>query len=182
MSTKQEEKQSQKDTQIRRRNRIVNRIGYFLLIIAALAYIAPYLSGHIVYRKSRYCTAAESDARSIAALVGDYFSIPTHTQIKTSDIDYIPSQIFAEFIKVYEFKEWDSSLPFNRNDYSPTIYKISGIKFRSSLRKGGVNIVLFRGPNISTEDADDKSAWLLYKGYKTYAISEINTLYKEVIQ
>ena len=91
MNTKQEEKQSQKDTQIRRKNRIVNRIGYFLLIIAALAYIAPYLSGHIVYRKSRYCTAAESDARSIAALVGDYFSIPTHTQIKTSDIDYIPS-------------------------------------------------------------------------------------------
>lgn len=93
-------------------------------------------------------------------------------RVADSDIDYIPTQIFTEFIRIYQFRE--------RNNIStdiqlPSSYKIDGVKFKSSLKKGGINIVLFKGLEISTEHKDSSSdAWLLYKGLKEHIITEIN--------
>ncbi|MBM3436518.1 MAG: RES domain-containing protein [Bacteroidetes bacterium] len=98
-------------------------------------------------------------------------------RIADSEIDYIPTQIFSEFIRVYQFKDWNN---ISNSIQQPTNYKIGGIKFKSSLKKGGINIVLFKGPEISTEHKDSNSdAWLLYKGerLKKHVITEIKVIY-----
>ncbi len=92
-------------------------------------------------------------------------------RVADSEIDYIPTQIFTEFIRVYQFKEWNN---ISTSDQLPTTYKMDGIKFKSSLKKGGINIVLFKGQEISIEHKDSSSdAWLLYKGLKEHIITEI---------
>ena len=60
-----------------------------IAIIGILAAIA--IPNFIAYRNKAFCSAAESDAKSIAAEIADYFSIPAHTQIATADINYVPS-------------------------------------------------------------------------------------------
>jgi type IV pilus assembly protein PilA len=58
-----------------------------IAIIGILAAIA--IPNFIAYRNKAFCSAAESDAKSIAGVIADYFSIPTHTDIATNDItDY----------------------------------------------------------------------------------------------
>ena len=58
-----------------------------IAIIGILAAIA--IPNFIAYRNKAFCSAAESDAKSIAAAIADYFSIPTHTAIDTADITAI---------------------------------------------------------------------------------------------
>lgn len=60
-----------------------------IAIIGILAAIA--IPNFIAYRNKSFCSAVESDANGIAAEIADYFSIPTHTQIETADINYNPS-------------------------------------------------------------------------------------------
>ena len=55
-----------------------------IAIIGILAAIA--IPNFISYRNKAFCSAAESDANSIAAAVADYFSIPSHTAIAAGDI------------------------------------------------------------------------------------------------
>ena len=50
-----------------------------IAIIGILAAIA--IPNFIAYRNKSFCSAAESDAKGIAAALADYFSIPAHTQI-----------------------------------------------------------------------------------------------------
>lgn len=50
-----------------------------IAIIGILAAIA--IPNFISYRNKSFCTAAESDANSVAAALGDYFSVPTITQL-----------------------------------------------------------------------------------------------------
>lgn len=59
-----------------------------IAIIGILAAIA--IPNFIAYRNKSYCTRVEADADNIAASVGEYFSIPTHTTIATGDQSYIP--------------------------------------------------------------------------------------------
>lgn len=48
------------------------------------------------------------------------------------------------------------------------------ILFKSSVMKDGINLVLFRGPDISTTDNTTfKDAWLIYKEKKTHQVIEI---------
>lgn len=47
-------------------------------------------------------------------------------------LEYVPTQVFCEFIK---------------NNYWK--HPVHGIRYKSALRKGGVSVVLFRGPEIS---------------------------------
>ena len=55
-----------------------------IAIIGILAAIA--IPNFIAYRNKAFCSAAESDAKSIAATIADYFSIPAHTNIATNDV------------------------------------------------------------------------------------------------
>ena len=50
-----------------------------IAIIGILAAIA--IPNFISYRNKAFCSAAESDAKSIAAAIADYFAIPAHTLI-----------------------------------------------------------------------------------------------------
>ncbi len=52
-----------------------------IAIIGILAAIA--IPNFIAYRNKAFCSAAESDARSIAAGLSDYFSIAAHTVLPT---------------------------------------------------------------------------------------------------
>jgi prepilin-type N-terminal cleavage/methylation domain-containing protein len=60
-----------------------------IAIIGILAAIA--IPNFIAYRNKAFCSAAETDASSVAAAIADYFSIPSHTAIATADIGYTPS-------------------------------------------------------------------------------------------
>jgi type IV pilus assembly protein PilA len=53
-----------------------------IAIIGILAAIA--VPNFISYRNKTFCSATESDARSVAAGVADYFAIPSHTQLPAS--------------------------------------------------------------------------------------------------
>jgi len=55
-----------------------------IAIIGILAAIA--IPNFIAYRNKAFCSAAESDAKSIAGVIADYFSIPTHTDVETNDL------------------------------------------------------------------------------------------------
>ncbi|CAK8721774.1 Prepilin-type N-terminal cleavage/methylation domain-containing protein [Candidatus Electrothrix gigas] len=50
-----------------------------IAIIGILAAVA--IPNFIAYRDKAFCSAAESDAKSIAATLADYFAIPTHTSL-----------------------------------------------------------------------------------------------------
>ena len=60
-----------------------------IAIIGILAAIA--IPNFIAYRNKAFCSAAESDAKNVAAAIADYFSIPTHTDIVDGDIAYTGS-------------------------------------------------------------------------------------------
>ncbi|MFC1876041.1 type IV pilin protein [Thermodesulfobacteriota bacterium] len=73
-----------------------NKHGFTLIelmiviaIIGILAAIA--IPNFIAYRNKAFCSAAESDAKSIAADIADYFAIPAHTDIATADVGYSAS-------------------------------------------------------------------------------------------
>lgn len=76
-----------------------------------------------------------------------------------ADIEYLPTQALTEYIR-----------------YNPKTY-IDGIKFISCMRKGGVNIVLFKGQDISYKTKDP---WLKYLRKSKYKIDEVNLKPKEV--
>jgi type IV pilus assembly protein PilA len=61
-----------------------NKKGFTLIelmiviaIIGILAAIA--IPNFIEYRNKSFCSKAESDANNVAAIIADYFAIPTHT-------------------------------------------------------------------------------------------------------
>ncbi len=96
-----------------------------------------------------------------------------------SDVEYVPTQVFTEFIKSFDFDMTFSKYGSDNNEDDPVI--LDGLLFPSSLKTGGQNIVLFRGPNISTEDTLNKGdAWLLYKGCTEIEIIEVAVSWNSV--
>ncbi|MBW2066110.1 MAG: RES domain-containing protein [Deltaproteobacteria bacterium] len=92
-------------------------------------------------------------------------------------IEYIPAQVFTEFIKTVNFKD-HFYLPGD-NGKEADVY-MNGMQYKSSIRKGGINIVLFRGPDISTDSPEKgKKPWLLYKGKKKYAVTDLRVTVEE---
>lgn len=87
------------------------------------------------------------------------------------EIEYVPSQVFTEFIATHNFREnW---LYIDESGSEADVF-LGGIMFKSSIRKDGVNITLFRGPDISTDSASEiEDAWLLYKGSSRYRVNKI---------
>ena len=55
-----------------------------IAIIGILAAIA--IPNFIAYRNKAFCSATESDAKSIAGVIADYFSIPAHTAISNANV------------------------------------------------------------------------------------------------
>jgi type IV pilus assembly protein PilA len=55
-----------------------------IAIIGILAAIA--IPNYISYRNKSFCSQAESDANSVAGAISNYFAIPAHTQIGTTDL------------------------------------------------------------------------------------------------
>lgn len=108
----------------------------------------------------------------------NYFVTEIAKPIRVSDfqIDYLPTQVFTEFLRRFKFRE------HYFESQTDSTFTIDGIKYRSSLTEDGVNIVLFRGADISTDDSDKfTDEWLLFKGSKKYEITSINTKYKMLI-
>jgi len=89
------------------------------------------------------------------------------------EIDYVPTQAFTEFLRLWDFKDlmyYTENKPFY----------INGMQFNSSLRDGGKNVILFRGPEISLPPKYTGSLvpqekidpWLSFKGSLTYEVTE----------
>ena len=89
-----------------------------------------------------------------------------------NEIEYIPTQVFTEFIKTTNFRSHYYS-PDSSGNKSDVF--IDGVLFKSSVMKDGINLVLFRGPEISSTDkGSPKGAWLLYKGKEIRQVTEIS--------
>lgn len=85
------------------------------------------------------------------------------------EIDYVPTQIFTEFLKLQKFNEnfYSGGPDNNRESY------IDGLQFNSSLRENGKNLVLFKGPEISIRTNPDDEIWLSYQCSKTYKVAKV---------
>ena len=62
-----------------------------IAIIGILAAIA--IPNFISYRNKSFCSVAESDARNMAAAIGDYFSIPTHFDVPDTGREFVRSHL-----------------------------------------------------------------------------------------
>ena len=91
------------------------------------------------------------------------------------DILYVPTQVFTEFIRFHRFREPLFADAFgDQPSRIPEAFNIDGIMFPSSLRTGGTNMVLFRGPEISVpQHAHSIDAWLRYHGHSIYEVRGI---------
>ena len=58
-----------------------------IAIIGILAAIA--IPNFIAYRNKAFCSATESDAKSLAGVIADYFSIPAHTAISNANMQLL---------------------------------------------------------------------------------------------
>jgi prepilin-type N-terminal cleavage/methylation domain-containing protein len=58
-----------------------------IAIIGILAAIA--IPNFINYRNKSFCSAAESDANSVAAVIADYFAIPEHIDLPPANGDHV---------------------------------------------------------------------------------------------
>ena len=95
-----------------------------------------------------------------------------------ADIEHTPTQVFTEFIRMREFQE-RLFLPGEEQEVES--FRVQGIIFRSSLKKEGTNIVLFKGPDISTEKHEENpKALLLFKGYSIYKVTDIELNYVQM--
>ena len=56
-----------------------------IAIIGILAAIA--IPNFIAYRNKAFCSSAESDAKSVAAAIADYFAVPTRTDTPAAGTD-----------------------------------------------------------------------------------------------
>jgi hypothetical protein len=87
------------------------------------------------------------------------------------ELEYVPSQVFTEFIAAQNFR--DNWLYIDESGNESDVF-LNGVMFKSSIRAEGINITLFRGPDISKVFSDETgAAWLLYKGFCRYRVSEI---------
>jgi hypothetical protein len=102
-----------------------------------------------------------------------HFATEVSKHVRRSDdqIDYVPTQILTEFLKSKNFRNHYLSL--DENGQKIDVF-LNGILFQSSVKRDGKNLVLFRGPDISIQDREPQgSQWLLFKGIKTYQVTEI---------
>jgi hypothetical protein len=89
------------------------------------------------------------------------------------EIEYVPTQVFSEFLKTVNFKDHYLYLD-EKGEKSDVL--LNGILYKSS--KGvGKNLVLFRGQDISTSSRKSQNNhWLLFKGKKTYQINRVEVI------
>ncbi len=89
-----------------------------------------------------------------------------------NEIEYAPTQVFTEFLKTVNFKD-HFLYPDEKGEESDVM--LNGILFKSSIKRGGKNLALFRGSDISTGSRKTQSNhWLLFKGKKTYQVNGVD--------
>ncbi len=71
------------------------------------------------------------------------------------EIDYLPTQVLTEYLRFHPKHKFD------------------GILYRSTQMKGGVNVVLFKEDNISSQDIGNKKAWIHFSGFEVHEIGGI---------
>lgn len=86
------------------------------------------------------------------------------------EIDYVPTQIFTEFLRIWDFKD---QLYSDGKDQENKTFHIDGLQFKCSLRENGKNVVLFGGPEISLKNNSEIGPWLNYKGQQTYEVDQV---------
>ena len=89
-------------------------------------------------------------------------SISEPVQISDSDLEYVPTQVFTEFLRFHPKHQFD------------------GIQYKSSLRSDGINIVLFKEEGISCEDPSDPDAWLCYKGFEAVQVKSVSVDFESI--
>ncbi len=80
-----------------------------------------------------------------------------------TDMDYLATQAFVELLKVHGL---------------PAAGQIDGLIFSSSLHAKGKCLVLFGGPEISTEEEDHPTARLLFRGCDRYRVESVDVVAK----
>ena len=98
-----------------------------------------------------------------------YFTNEISKPIRQSicDLEYVPTQVFTEFIRFFNFRHYYETGDDNH------LY-IHGIMYKSSVNADGKNLVLFRGQDISTDDRNDPGdSLLIYNGNELYKIKNI---------
>jgi hypothetical protein len=103
----------------------------------------------------------------------DHFVEDISKPIRKTDaeIEYTPTQVLTEFIRTTNFKK-GFFYPDSRGGEQDVF--VNGTMYRSSVRKGGKNIVLFRGPDISSDtETEAENRWLYYKGKVIRQVTEI---------
>ncbi len=109
----------------------------------------------------------------------NYFVRDISRPIRPNDaaVDYTPTQVFTEFMRIRKFRDLIEVITNNTGE----TYNITGLLYNSFLNKDGVNIVLFRGPDISTDQpGQNPSAWLSYQGFSTYEAKELKLTYEKL--
>lgn len=86
-------------------------------------------------------------------------------------IEYIPTQVFTEFIKTLSVSSLNILPTNDQADIISQYSRVSGIQYESSQKEGGKNLVLFKGSEISYPRGRD--AWLNYENYTIYEVKEI---------
>lgn len=108
-----------------------------------------------------------------------YFASDISRPIRPMDqeVDYVPTQVFTEFLRLWDFKDL---IYVDVNEENKPFY-IDGMQFSSSLREGGINVVLFRGPEISLPiepsepwlSQKEYEPWLSFKGTRNYEVTGV---------
>ncbi|MFH1561887.1 MAG: HEPN-associated N-terminal domain-containing protein [Nitrospirota bacterium] len=94
-----------------------------------------------------------------------------------TEIEYLPTQVFTEFIRNASNYKFD----FSCKGVDYVDYKVDGILYPSSLRQGGCCIVLFNGPEISLRsEKSGISGWLIFQQAKKVEITNSTLSYNTV--
>jgi hypothetical protein len=97
----------------------------------------------------------------------EHFAEEISKPIRVDDalINYVPTQVFTEYLR------------FSTDGDGP----LDGLVYGSSMRNGGKCVVLFKGPEISSEnDCQESDSWLRYKGHSVYEITGVEFQHTQV--
>lgn len=75
-------------------------------------------------------------------------------------LEYLPTQAVTEYFRYHLFPDG--------------LARIDGLMFKSSLSPQGINIVIFKGPEVSTPVENHMGVFLQYEGYKKYLVTKVN--------
>ncbi len=142
------------------------------------------LSGKTQEAPSIFCEDYSYNYERWVSFIRDFVAdISRPIRPMDQEIEYVPTQAFTEFLRLWDFKDL-----MCHTENNP--FYINGMQFSSSLRYGGKNVVLFRGPEISLPSKNtgplvsqkEVGPWLSFKGSRTYEVTEVVVSAEEKIE